>query len=143
MISATEALERLKAGNARFVAGAPQRVTHMDAARRAELVDGQAPFAVILGCADSRAPAGMIFDQGLGDLFVIRVAGSVAAPSQIGSVEFAVEHFGTRLVVVLGHSGCGAVKATLADLDETDHRHVAESAIHRRPHPSRRRVRRG
>jgi carbonic anhydrase len=84
--------------------------------RRAELVTGQRPFAIILGCADSRVPAEIVFDQGLGDLFVIRVAGNIVAPSQIGSVEFAAERFGTRLVVVLGHSQCGAVLATLEEL---------------------------
>ena len=84
--------------------------------RRAELVSGQQPFAIVLGCSDSRVPAEIVFDQGLGELFVIRVAGNVVAPSQIGSVEFAVEQFGTRLVVVLGHSRCGAVLATLNEL---------------------------
>jgi carbonic anhydrase len=91
----------------------------MSQARRAELVSGQAPFAVILGCSDSRVPVEMIFDQGLGDLFVIRVAGNIVAPSQIGSVEFAAQRFGTRLVVVLGHTRCGAVQATLEALQDT------------------------
>lgn len=85
----------------------------MSPSRRSELVAGQRPFAVILGCSDSRVPVEIVFDQGLGDLFVIRVAGNVVAPSQIGSVEFAAEQFGTPLVVVLGHTGCGAVDATL------------------------------
>ena len=85
-------------------------------ARRSELADGQAPFAIILGCADSRVPAELVFDQGLGDLFVIRVAGNIVAPSQVGSVEFAAEAFGTRLVVVLGHTRCGVVLATLDQL---------------------------
>jgi carbonic anhydrase len=84
--------------------------------RRAELAGGQEPFAIILGCTDSRVPAEIVFDQGLGDLFVIRVAGNIVAPSQIGSVEFAAAQFGTRLVVVLGHSMCGAVLATLDEL---------------------------
>lgn len=84
--------------------------------RRSELVSGQEPFAIILGCSDSRVPAEIIFDQGLGDLFVIRVAGNIVGPSQVGSVEFAAEHFGTRLVVVLGHSRCGAVSATMKEL---------------------------
>jgi carbonic anhydrase len=88
--------------------------------RRAELVSGQEPFAIILGCSDSRVPAEIVFDQGLGDLFVIRVAGNIVAPSQIGSVEFAAERFGTRLVLVLGHSGCGAVLATLEQLRQPD-----------------------
>ena len=115
MLSAPEALARLKAGNARFVADANRQVR---ADRRAELVDGQAPFAVILGCADSRVPAELVFDQGLGDLFVIRVAGNIVAPSLVGSVEFAAAMFGTRLVVVLGHSSCGAVTATLDELEQ-------------------------
>jgi carbonic anhydrase len=84
--------------------------------RRAELVAGQQPFAIVLGCSDSRVPAEIVFDQSLGDLFVIRVAGNIVAPSQIGSVEFAAEQYGTRLVVVLGHSRCGAVLATLEDI---------------------------
>jgi carbonic anhydrase len=113
VIPATQALERLRAGNGRFVAGVPTLDPRMSSARRTELVAGQRPFAVILGCSDSRVPVEIVFDQGLGDLFVIRVAGNVVAPSQIGSVEFAAEQFGTRLVVVLGHTGCGAVDATL------------------------------
>jgi len=87
-----------------------------DAARRATLVAGQEPFAIILGCSDSRVPAELVFDQGFGDLFVIRVAGNVVAPSQVGSVEFAASRYGTRLVVVMGHSQCGAVTATLEEL---------------------------
>jgi carbonic anhydrase len=85
-------------------------------ARRAELAAGQQPFAIILGCSDSRVPAEIVFDQGLGDLFVIRVAGNIVAPSLVGSVEFAATRFGTRLVVVLGHSQCGAILATLEEL---------------------------
>jgi carbonic anhydrase len=84
--------------------------------RRAELATGQQPFAIILGCSDSRVPAEIVFDQGLGDLFVIRVAGNIVAPSQVGSVEFAAARFGSRLVVVLGHSQCGAILATLEEL---------------------------
>jgi carbonic anhydrase len=117
MISALEALERLQEGNRRFVSDVRDRRTHTNQARRRELVAGQAPFAIILGCSDSRAPAEIIFDQGLGDLFVIRVAGNIVAPSQVGSVEFAADRFGTRLVVVLGHSMCGAVLATLEELE--------------------------
>jgi carbonic anhydrase len=116
MISATDALHRLREGNQRFVSE-QQRMRRPGQSRRDELVEGQAPFAIILGCSDSRVPAEIIFDQGLGDLFVIRVAGNVVAPSQIGSVEFAAERFGTRLVVVLGHSLCGAVVATLEELE--------------------------
>jgi len=121
MIPAPEALDRLRAGNRRFVAErrGPGGLGHD---RRRELVAGQNPFAIVLGCSDSRVPAEIVFDQGLGDLFVIRVAGHVVAPSQIGSVEFAADRFGTRLVVVLGHSGCGAVEATLEELDRPTER---------------------
>lgn len=93
-----------------------RRVNALSPMRRGEVVEGQEPFAVILGCSDSRAPVEIVFDQGLGDLFVIRVAGNIVASSQIGSVEFAAETFGTRLVVVLGHTRCGAVQATLEEL---------------------------
>ena len=113
MTTAAEALQRLIEGNERYVSGARERSLVPAAAHRSELVAGQSPFAVILGCADSRLSAALVFDQGLGDLFVIRVAGNIAAESQIGSIEYAVEHLGTRLVVVLGHSGCGAVAATI------------------------------
>ena len=115
-IAAPEALARLKEGNRRFVSGGGNVDRLSSHRRRAELVTGQEPFAVVLGCSDSRAPVEIVFDQGLGDLFVIRVAGNIVAPSQIGSVEFAAEQFGTRLVVVLGHSRCGAVLATLDEL---------------------------
>ena len=117
MISAQEALHRLQEGNRRFLSDAPGRGTLTDQARRIELVGGQEPFAIILGCSDSRVPAEIIFDQGLGDLFVIRVAGNIIAPSLVGSIEFAAERFGTPLVVVLGHSSCGAVLATLDELE--------------------------
>lgn len=123
MISAPAALECLREGNRRFVweRGGRDRLTSQ--VRRNELVDGQEPLAIILGCADSRVPAELIFDQGLGDLFVIRVAGNIVAPSQVGSIEFAAERFGTRLVVVLGHSMCGAVQATLEELERpSEHR---------------------
>ena len=116
MISAREALDRLREGNGRFVSEVPSRDTLRLQTRRSELATGQEPFAAILGCSDSRVPVEIVFDQGLGDLFVIRVAGNIVAPSQIGSVEFAAERFGTRLVVVLGHSRCGAVQATLEEL---------------------------
>jgi carbonic anhydrase len=115
-VPARDALERLLEGNRRFVSGRVRAAGPSDAARRAELVAGQQPFAIVLGCSDSRVPAEIVFDQGLGDLFVVRVAGNVVAPSQIGSVEFAAERFGTRLVVVLGHSRCGAVLAALEEL---------------------------
>src|ERR1700744_4257575 len=116
MISAQESLKLLRDGNRRFVSEAPSRDTVESRARRLELAKGQAPFATILGCSDSRVPVEIIFDQGLGDLFVIRVAGNIVAPSQVGSVEFAAERFKTRLVVVLGHSKCGAIAATLEQL---------------------------
>ena len=112
MLTAQEALVRLQEGNQRFVEGKSTRNTNYTQ-RRNELVDGQTPFAIILGCSDSRVPTEIVFDQGLGDLFVIRIAGNIVAPSQIGSIEFAVETFQTPLVVVLGHTGCGAVAATL------------------------------
>jgi carbonic anhydrase len=115
MISAREALDRLREGNRRFASDQPNDALATQSRRRA-LAAGQEPFAIILGCSDSRVPAELVFDQGLGDLFVIRVAGNIVAPSQIGSVEYAAERFGTRLVVVLGHSQCGAVRATLEEL---------------------------
>lgn len=120
MIPAPDALQRLKEGNHRFVSEVQSTRARPTQSRRDELVEGQEPLAIILGCSDSRVPAEIVFDQGLGDLFVIRVAGNVVAPSLIGSVEFAAERFGTRLVVVLGHSGCGAVVATLEDLERTN-----------------------
>jgi carbonic anhydrase len=115
-ISARDALELLREGNRRFVAEVRNRNGIASGARRRELVDGQEPFAIILGCSDSRVPAEIVFDQGLGDLFVIRVAGNIVAPSQIGSVEFAAAQFDTRLVVVLGHNQCGAIEATVEEL---------------------------
>jgi carbonic anhydrase len=117
MISAQEALERLREGNRRFASDLLSVNTLASKTRRHELAAGQAPFAIILGCSDSRVPAEIVFDQGLGDLFVIRVAGNIIAPSLVGSVEFAAERFRTRLVVVLGHSRCGAVLATLEELE--------------------------
>ena len=116
MISAREALERLREGNRRFVSGVRSPDMLMSPARRSELTAGQEPFAIVLGCSDSRVPAEIVFDQGLGDLFVIRVAGNIVASSQVGSVEFAAELYGTRLVAVLGHSQCGAILATLEEL---------------------------
>ncbi|MDP8983874.1 MAG: carbonic anhydrase [Pseudomonadota bacterium] len=116
MISARESLALLRDGNRRFVADVRSRDTLPSRARRIEVAAGQEPFAAILGCSDSRVPVEIVFDQGLGDLFVIRVAGNIVAPSQVGSVEFAAEQFGTRLVVVLGHSQCGAIGATLEQL---------------------------
>jgi len=112
MITPTEALTRLREGNRRFVEA--KAVGHQG--HRASLADGQEPFAIILGCSDSRVPAELVFDLGFGDLFVIRVAGNIVAPSQVGSVEFAAARFGTPLVVVMGHTQCGAITATLEEL---------------------------
>jgi carbonic anhydrase len=117
-IPAREALARLRAGNQRFISDVRGSAALVSQTRRAALADGQEPFAIVLGCSDSRVPAEIIFDQGLGDLFVIRVAGNIVAPSLLGSVEFAASRFGTRLVVVLGHSQCGAVLATLEELQK-------------------------
>lgn len=117
MITASDALKRLREGNKRFVSGVRSIDTLVKQMQLETYAEGQTPFAIILGCSDSRVPAEIVFDQGLGDLFVIRVAGNIVAPSQIGSVELATELFGTPLVVVLGHSMCGAVMATLDDLE--------------------------
>lgn len=137
MISALEALERLKEGNRRFAAGVRTHEGISGPMRRSELTEGQEPFAIILGCSDSRVPAEIVFDQGLGDLFVIRVAGNIVAPSQIGSIEFAAEKFGTRLVVVLGHSQCGVILATLEELRRpTESRSRNLSSIVGRVRPS-------
>jgi carbonic anhydrase len=103
-------------GNERFVATQMERSGQVCCQRRRALASGQEPFAMVLGCSDSRVPAEIVFDQGLGDLFVIRVAGNVVYPSQIGSVEFAAENFGTQLLMVLGHSACGAVQAAIQDI---------------------------
>lgn len=122
MISARDALDRLREGNRRFAAEERGQEALVGDARRREVAAAQEPYAIILGCSDSRVPAEIVFDQGLGDLFVIRVAGNIVAPSQIGSVEFAAERFGTRLVVVMGHSRCGAITATLEELSRpTEH----------------------
>lgn len=115
MITAQQALERLKEGNA-FYFNNQLATIEIGEQERRELVKEQKPFAIILGCSDSRVPAELVFNQGVGDLFVIRVAGNIVAPSQIGSIEFAAATFGTQLVVVIGHSHCGAVSATLSEL---------------------------
>ena len=117
MLTAEEAIGRLREGNGRFVDGGRVLKDLTSHERRSEVSDRQEPFAIVLGCADARVPAEIVFDHGLGDLFVIRVAGNVVTPSGVGSVEFAAERFGTRLVVVLGHSRCGAVAATLEELE--------------------------
>ena len=117
-ISADEALDRLRQGNQRYIADQPQRTVLGRQGLREELAQGQHPFAVVLGCADSRVPAEIVFDQDVGDLFVIRVAGHVVAPAEVGSIEFAAEVLGARLVVVMGHTRCGAVGATLQQIRE-------------------------
>jgi carbonic anhydrase len=116
MISALDALERLRDGNRRFVSDEISAASLASREHRAGAVTPQNPFAIILACSDSRVPTELIFDRGIGDLFVIRVAGNIVAPSQIGSIEYAVKQFGTRLVVVLGHTNCGAIIATLQEL---------------------------
>jgi carbonic anhydrase len=115
-LPAKAALDRLKAGNLRYVQNVRSVDSMLSHSRRDTLLQPQTPFAIVLGCSDSRAPAEIVFDQGLGDLFVIRVAGNIVAPSQVGSVEFAAERFGTRLVVVMGHTSCGAIQAALEAL---------------------------
>lgn len=130
----TEALRRLREGNARFVAN--ELSLSSSDVERARLAFGQEPIAVILGCSDSRVPTEVVFDQGLGDLFVIRVAGNIVAPSQIGSIEFAAQKFATRLVVVLGHTHCGAVEATIDELlrpEEKQSRNIAAIVSRIRP----------
>ncbi len=137
MIPARDALARLRDGNRRFVSGVAGRDALASESRRKELVGRQEPFAIVLGCSDSRVPAEIVFDQGLGDLFVIRVAGNIVAPSQVDSVEFAAERFGTRLVVVLGHSRCGGILATLEALAQpTDARSRKLRSIVDRIRPS-------
>jgi carbonic anhydrase len=116
MESATLALTRLREGNRRFIANVRGIEALLSQQRRADLVAGQQPFAIFLGCSDSRAPAEILFDQGLGDLFVIRIAGNIVAPSGIASIEFAAQRFGIPLVVLMGHTGCGAIEATLESI---------------------------
>lgn len=120
MMTAQEALDRLKQGNQRFVNGQSSIPELVSREQREKLTGDQNPFAIILGCSDSRVPAEIVFDQGLGDLFVIRVAGNIVAPSQVGSVEFAAASYDCAVVVVLGHTGCGAVKATVQALKHPD-----------------------
>jgi carbonic anhydrase len=137
MISAQQALDRLREGNSRFVADVGRPSARVSGGRRIELSLDQAPFAIILGCSDARVPAEIVFDQGLGDLFVIRVAGNIVAPSQVGSVEFAAAAFGTRLVVVLGHTRCGAILATIEELRQpADHQSRNLRSIVDRVRPS-------
>jgi carbonic anhydrase len=136
MLDAREALQRLRDGNRRFVSDTGRLEALIDRSRRTELSNSQHPFAIVLGCSDSRVPAEIVFDQGLGDLFVIRVAGNIVAPSQVGSVEFAAERFGTRLIVVLGHTQCGAILATVEALQrpaETQSRNIRSIVDRIRP----------
>jgi carbonic anhydrase len=129
-----EGLRLLKEGNQRFVTSNSQLATH---GWKPGLGDGQRPFAVVVGCSDSRAPAELVFDQGLGQLFVVRVAGNIIAPSGIGSVEFAAAQFGTRLVVVMGHTHCGAIGATCESIrngDSPDSRNLRSITDRIRPH---------
>jgi carbonic anhydrase len=137
MISAADALERLREGNRRFVSDEVSADTLASREHRAGAATPQNPFAIILACSDSRVPTELIFDRGIGDLFVIRVAGNIVAPSQIGSIEYAAKQFGTHLVVVLGHSNCGAVIATLRELALKDtHRSPNLRAIVDRVRPA-------
>ena len=131
-VTARAALARLQEGNRRFVSDERKLDVRASHTRREALADGQQPYAIVLGCSDSRVPAEVVFDQGLGDLFVIRVAGNIVAPSQVGSVEFAASRYGARLVVVLGHTQCGAVQATLEHLaSPAEHTSSVQSIVDR------------
>lgn len=137
MVSARDALQKLRDGNRRFASHERGSDPFLSHSPLADLAAGQNPFAIVLGCSDSRVPAEIVFDQGLGDLFVIRVAGNIVAPSQVGSVEFAAARYDTRLVVVLGHSQCGAILATLEELQQpTENQSVNLRAIVDRVRPS-------
>jgi carbonic anhydrase len=127
-VPASEALRRLRQGNARFVANVLSIDSLARRLRRSEFKEDHAPFAIVVGCSDSRAPAELLFDQGMGDLFVIRVAGNVISPSQIGSVEFAAESLGTRLVVVMGHTHCAAIDVTLRAVERGE-RHDSDHVM--------------
>ncbi len=118
MEKALAALKNLQEGNLRYQSGQRTADSRITAERREELSTGQAPDAIVLGCADSRVPAEIVFDQGLGELFVVRVAGNIATTEGIGSIEYAIEHLGSRLIVVLGHACCGAVAATIGELQQ-------------------------
>jgi carbonic anhydrase len=119
-VSAADALKRLREGNDRFVENDRCIDTYLSHTKLDDHLAGQAPFAIVLGCSDSRVPVEIIFDVGLGDLFVVRVAGNVVSPMLVGSIELAAEAFGPRLVVVMGHTGCGAVDVTLAAVENED-----------------------
>jgi carbonic anhydrase len=128
VVSADQALARLTEGNSRY---SRHKEQHPDEslARRKDLENGQHPFAVILSCSDSRVPPELVFDQGLGDLFVIRVAGNIASDDVLGSIEYAVEHLHTKLILVLGHEKCGAVSAAVEGSDASGHLKFVLSAI--------------
>lgn len=137
MVSAKQALQRLRDGNRRFVSGETGHMRAVERVHSGESAQGQNPFAIVLACSDSRVPIELIFDQGIGDLFVIRVAGNVVASSQVGSIEYAARQFGTKLVLVLGHSNCGAVIATLNELARREaHRSPGLRAIVDRVRPA-------
>ena len=137
MMTAAEALERLKSGNGRFAANVRDMAALASQTRREAVAERQEPFAIVLGCSDSRVPAELVFDQGLGDLFVIRVAGNIVAPSLLGSVEFSARRHGVRLVVVLGHTQCGAIEATVDELERpSDERSPNLASIVNRIRPS-------
>jgi carbonic anhydrase len=130
-VSPAEAIKRLEEGNARYAAG-KSKCPHADAARMKETAEhGQHPFVAMLACSDSRVPVELIFDQGVGDLFVIRVAGNVCAVDETGTIEYGADHLGTPLVVVLGHSSCGAV--TAAAMGAEVHGSTAALVEHIRP----------
>ena len=126
MLTANQALSRLKEGNQRFVSEHSNHNPSSLLSQRIETIDGQAPFAIVLGCADSRVPVEQVFDQGVGDLFVIRVAGNVVASEQTASIEFAAAKFGARLVVILGHSSCGAVAACIESIAQPTNSHTPD-----------------
>jgi len=128
VINADEALKRLSEGNKRYAIGKFIR-PHQTSVRRAELIDGQHPFAIVLGCSDSRIPVELVFDQGVGDLFVVRVAGNIADDVVLGSIEYAAAHLHVPLAVVMGHGGCGAVAATASGGELEGHLPVIATAI--------------
>ncbi len=137
MISPADAIQRLQEGNQRFIGADGALDATANRLHQPDLVGGQNPFAIVLACSDSRVPTELIFDQGAGDLFVIRVAGNIVAPSQVGSIEYAATQLGTRLVVVLGHSDCGVVIATLKELAKKEqHRSPNLRAIVDRVRPA-------
>ena len=137
MIAAQDALARLRDGNRRFVANESTASAQLTPSQRLAMTNGQQPFAIVLGCSDSRVPAELVFDQGFGELFVIRVAGNIVAPSQVGSVEFAAARFDTRLVVVMGHSQCGVVTAAVEEvLGRTTNESLSIRSIVDRVRPS-------